>query len=56
VWAKLDGVIRGFIVETDTKGFSAPKIEGKLSLRTSVTGGSCSTAHQWCRKTVCCRM
>jgi glutaryl-CoA dehydrogenase len=38
VWAKLDGVIRGFIVETDTKGFSAPKIEGKLSLRTSVTG------------------
>jgi glutaryl-CoA dehydrogenase len=38
VWAKLDGVIRGFIVETDAKGFSAPKIEGKLSLRTSVTG------------------
>jgi glutaryl-CoA dehydrogenase len=38
VWAKLDGVIRGFIVETDTKGFSAPTIEGKLSLRTSVTG------------------
>jgi glutaryl-CoA dehydrogenase len=38
VWAKLDGVIRGFIVETDSKGFSAPKIEGKLSLRTSVTG------------------
>jgi glutaryl-CoA dehydrogenase len=38
VWAKLDGVIRGFIVGTGTKGFSAPKIEGKLSLRTSVTG------------------
>src|SRR5215475_10446450 len=38
VWAKLDGVICGFIVETDSKGFSAPKIEGKLSLRTSVTG------------------
>jgi len=38
VWAKLDGVIRGFIVERDTKGFSTPKIEGKLSLRTSVTG------------------
>jgi glutaryl-CoA dehydrogenase len=38
VWAKLDGAIRGFIVERDTKGFSAPKIEGKLSLRTSVTG------------------
>jgi len=38
VWAKLDGVIRGFIVERGTKGFSAPKIEGKLSLRASVTG------------------
>jgi glutaryl-CoA dehydrogenase len=38
IWAKLEGVIRGFIVETDSKGFSAPKIGGKLSLRTSVTG------------------
>src|SRR6202521_3765466 len=38
VWAKLDGVIRGFIVERGTKGFATPKIEGKLSLRTSVTG------------------
>jgi len=38
VWAKLDNVIRGFIVERDTKGFSTPKIEGKLSLRASVTG------------------
>jgi glutaryl-CoA dehydrogenase len=38
VWAKLDGVIRGFIVERGTKGFSTPKIEGKLSLRTSITG------------------
>jgi glutaryl-CoA dehydrogenase len=38
VWAKLDGVIRGFVVERGTKGFSTPKIEGKLSLRTSVTG------------------
>src|SRR5476649_128961 len=38
VWAKLDGVIRGFIVERDSKGFSTPKIEGKLSLRASVTG------------------
>jgi len=38
VWAKLDGVIRGFIVERDTKGFSTPKIEGKMSLRASVTG------------------
>src|SRR5258708_6412052 len=33
VWAKLDGVIRGFLVERGTKGFSTPKIEGKLSLR-----------------------
>ena len=38
VWAKLDNVIRGFIVERGTKGFSTPKIAGKLSLRASVTG------------------
>ena len=38
VWAKLDGVIRGFIVERDMAGFSTPKIEGKFSLRASVTG------------------
>lgn len=38
VWAKLDGVIRGFIVERGFKGFSTPKIEGKFSLRASVTG------------------
>jgi glutaryl-CoA dehydrogenase len=38
VWAKLDGKIRGFIVERATKGFSTPKIEGKLSLRASITG------------------
>jgi glutaryl-CoA dehydrogenase len=38
VWAKLDNVIRGFIVERATPGFSTPKIEGKLSLRASITG------------------
>ena len=38
VWAKLDNVIRGFLVERGTKGLSTPKIEGKLSLRTSITG------------------
>jgi glutaryl-CoA dehydrogenase len=39
VWAKDDeGVIRGFILEKDMKGLSAPKIEGKFSLRTSITG------------------
>ena len=40
VWAKLDGVIRGFIVERENAGagFSTPKIEGKLSLRASITG------------------
>lgn len=38
VWAKLDGVIRGFVVEADAPGYSAPKIEGKLALRASVTG------------------
>lgn len=39
VWAKLDGVIRGFILERGMKGLSTPTIEGKLSLRASVTGG-----------------
>jgi glutaryl-CoA dehydrogenase len=38
VWAKLDDVIRGFLVERGTKGFSTPTIEGKLSLRASITG------------------
>ena len=38
VWAKLDGKIRGFLIDRGTKGFSTPKIEGKLSLRASVTG------------------
>ncbi len=38
VWAKLDGVIRGFLVERGTPGFSTPRIEGKLSLRASITG------------------
>ena len=38
VWAKLDGIIRGFILEKGMKGLGAPKIEGKFSLRTSITG------------------
>ena len=39
VWAKTeDDVIRGFVVERAFKGFSTPKIEGKFSLRASVTG------------------
>ena len=43
VWAKLKGedgkdVIRGFVLEKGMKGLSAPKIEGKLSLRASITG------------------
>jgi glutaryl-CoA dehydrogenase len=37
VWAKLNGEIRGFIVETDRPGFSAPEIKNKFSLRASVT-------------------
>ena len=37
VWAKLDGVIRGFIVEKDDEGFSAPEMTGKHSLKASVT-------------------
>ena len=38
VWAKLDDVIRGFMLERGMKGLSTPKIEGKFSLRASVTG------------------
>jgi len=39
VWAKDDeGVIRGFILERGMKGLTTPKIEGKFSLRASVTG------------------
>ena len=39
VWAKDDaGDIRGFLIEKGAKGLSAPKIEGKFSLRASVTG------------------
>ena len=41
VWAKSDahdGKIRGFVLERGMKGLSAPKIEGKLSLRASITG------------------
>ncbi|RUO53367.1 acyl-CoA dehydrogenase [Pseudidiomarina homiensis] len=38
VWAKLDGDIRGFILEKGMKGLSAPKIDGKFSLRASITG------------------
>ena len=38
VWAKLDNAIRGFVVERGAKGFSTPKIAGKLSMRASDTG------------------
>jgi glutaryl-CoA dehydrogenase len=38
VWAKLDDHVRGFILERSDKGLSTPKIEGKFSLRASVTG------------------
>ena len=39
VWGKTeDGVIRGFVVERGMKGFSTPTIEGKISLRASITG------------------
>ena len=38
VWAKLDGVIRGFILEKGMQGLTAPKISGKFSLRASITG------------------
>ena len=38
VWAKLGGVIRGFILEKGMAGLTSPKIEGKFSLRASITG------------------
>ena len=40
IWAKLDGIIRGFILDRAIAGdaMQTPKIEGKLSLRASVTG------------------
>jgi glutaryl-CoA dehydrogenase len=38
VWAKLDGRIRGFLLERGMEGLSTPKIEGKFSLRASSTG------------------
>ncbi|MEO8208956.1 MAG: acyl-CoA dehydrogenase family protein [bacterium] len=37
VWAKLDGKVRGFLVDKGTKGFTAPEMKGKLSLRASIT-------------------
>ena len=38
VWAKLDGVIRGFVLEKGWAGLSAPAIHGKVGLRASITG------------------
>ncbi len=38
VWANLDGKITGFVVERGFDGFSTPKIDGKFSLRASITG------------------
>ncbi|MBG31654.1 MAG: acyl-CoA dehydrogenase [Alcanivorax sp.] len=38
VWANLDGKITGFVVERSFDGFTTPKIEGKFSLRASITG------------------
>ena len=37
VWAKLEGIVRGFLVEKGFKGFNAPEMKGKHSLRASVT-------------------
>ena len=38
VWAKLDGRVKGFILERGDQGLTTPKIEGKFSLRAGVTG------------------
>lgn len=37
VWAKLNGVVNGFLVEKGTRGFTAPEMKGKHSLRASIT-------------------
>jgi len=37
VWAKLDGTVKGFLVEKGSKGFTAPEMKGKHSLRASIT-------------------
>jgi glutaryl-CoA dehydrogenase len=37
VWAKLDGVVHGFLVEKNMEGFTAPEMKGKHSLRASIT-------------------
>lgn len=37
VWAKLNGVVKGFLVEKGTKGYTAPEMKGKHSLRASIT-------------------
>jgi len=37
VWAKLDGIVRGFLVEKGMNGFTAPEMKGKHSLRASIT-------------------
>ena len=37
VWAKLEGTVRGFLVEKEFNGFSAPEMKGKHSLRASIT-------------------
>ena len=37
VWAKLNGIVRGFLVEKGMKGFTAPEMKGKHSLRASIT-------------------
>lgn len=38
IWAKLEGVIKGFILDKGLEGLSAPVIKGKFSLRASITG------------------
>ena len=38
VWVNVDGKVKGFVLDRGMEGISTPKIEGKLSLRTSVTG------------------
>ena len=54
VWAQTDDGLRGFLVPTDTEGFSAPKITKKLSLRASVTSELILDGVRAARLGACC--
>ena len=54
VWAKLDGKIRGFLIERGTKGVETPTIEGKLSLAHLHHRRDRAARARWCRRRISC--